>query len=257
MPNRPVDVDVKQSIKDIFLTKNEYHLVDDYVLKGTNKHPFAILVPGGGYGMVCSFIEGVPIAKKLNEKGISAFILYYRTRKKAKYPAPMDDLARAVKEIFDKAEEYNLDTNNYSIWGASAGGHLVSSFGTDNIGYLKYGLPKPGTLVLIYPVITMNKEFTHLGTHDTLLGSKTSEAMEYMTSVEKHIHKDYPKTFVWCSQADKVVPYRLELDKALNEHNIPHELKIYENVDHGVGPGTGTSAEGWINEAIEFWRGEE
>ena len=83
MSNRPVDVDVRQSVKDIFLSKNEYRLVDDYVLRDGKKHPFALLVPGGGYSMVCSFIEGVPFAKKLNAMGISAFILYYHVRKKA------------------------------------------------------------------------------------------------------------------------------------------------------------------------------
>ena len=32
MSKRPADVDVKQSIRDIFFTKNEYRLVDDYVI---------------------------------------------------------------------------------------------------------------------------------------------------------------------------------------------------------------------------------
>lgn len=255
MPNRPLDVDIKQVFKDLYLTKNDYHLVDDFVIKDDKTHPLALLVPGGGYSAVCSFIEGVPIARKLNKKGISAYILYYHVRSKAKYPAPMDDLARAIKEIFENKNNYNLDLNNYSICGSSAGGHLVASFGTDNMGYLKYNLPKPSALILSYPVITMNKEYTHLGTHDNLLGANASEAMEFMTSVEKHIHKEYPPTFIWCSKEDKTVPYRnsLELDKELEKNNIPHKLKIYENVDHGVGPGTGTNAEGWIEEAIKFW----
>ena len=113
MPQRPVDVDIRQSVKDLFLAKNEYRLVDDYVLRDGNKHPFAILIPGGGYYMVSSFIEGVPVAKQLNARGISAFIVYYRVKKKARFPAPMDDMARAVREIFSKAEQYNLDTENY------------------------------------------------------------------------------------------------------------------------------------------------
>ena len=29
---------------------------------------------------------------------------------------------------------------------------------------------------------------------------------------------------------------------------------MYHDVDHGVGPATGTNAEGWINDAVEFWR---
>lgn len=87
-----------------------------------------------------------------------------------------------------------------------AGGHLAASFGTDNMGYLKYGLPKPGALVLSYPVISMLKELTHMGSHDFLLGKDADEEMERFASVEQHITKDYPPTYIWCGDADDVVP---------------------------------------------------
>ena len=40
-----------------------------------------ILCPGGAYRKVCSYIEGAPIARRLNELGISAYIVYYRVKK--------------------------------------------------------------------------------------------------------------------------------------------------------------------------------
>lgn len=255
MSNKPADVDVKQSIIDIFLTKNAYKLDDTYVLRDGKKHPFALLCPGGGYYMVCSFIEGKPIAKLLNEKGISVFILYYRVKKKAIYPAPMDDLARAVREILDRAEEYHVDTAGYSVWGGSAGGHLAASFGTENMGYLKYGLPKPGTLVLSYPVISMLKELTHMGSHDLLLGKDANEEKERFASVEQHVTKDYPPTYIWCGDADDVVPPEntMLMVRALEEAGVPVEYDIFPNVGHGTGPGTGTAAQGWVDKAASFW----
>lgn len=255
MSRRPADVDVKQSIIDIFFTKNAYKLDDTYVLRDGKKHPFALVCPGGGYAMVCSFIEGKPIAKLLNEKGISVFILYYRVKKKALYPAPMDDLARAVKEIHDRAAEYNVDTTNYSIWGSSAGGHLAASFGTDNMGYRKYGLPKPGALVLSYPVISMSKELTHIGSHDFLLGKDTSEEQERFTSVEQHVTADYPPTYIWCGNSDKtVMPENTKIMvNALKRAGVSVEYDIFPGVDHGIGPGTGTAAHGWVDKAVDFW----
>lgn len=255
MPQRPADVDIKQSIKDMFFASNKYRLVDDFVIRDGKKHPFAILVPGGGYYMVSSFVEGVPIAKKLNEKGISAFVVYYRVKKKAKYPAPMDDLAAAVKEIFSKAEEYGLDTENYSIWGASAGGHLAASFGTENMGYIKYGLPKPGALVLSYPVITMEREKTHMGSHDFLLGRNADKKTEAFASVEQHITENYPRTYIWCSDDDDVVPAdnTRNMAAALQAAGIPVKSMICHGVPHGAGPATGTAAENWINDAVSFW----
>lgn len=259
MPKRPVDVDVRQSVKDIFLAKNEYRLVDDYVIRDGKKHPFAILCPGGGYWMVSSFIEGIPIAKKLNEKGISAFIVYYRLKKKALYPAPLDDLARAVKEIFDQADRYNLDTENYSVWGASAGGHLAACFGTEAIGYKKYALPKPGAEILAYPVISMLPELTHRGSHDYFLGKHASYAQEMLTSVELQVTANYPPTFIWCGDADETVSTEntRRMAEALKTFEVPFQCEIFPGAGHGIGPGTGTSAEGWIDQAVAFWQSEK
>ena len=256
MPQRPADVDVVQSIKDIIFAKNEYQLIDKYVIQDGRKHPFAILCPGGGYYMVCSFIEGVPIAKKLNQMGISAFIVYYRVKKKALYPAPQDDLARAVKEAFAKTEQYNLDTDNYSIWGASAGGHLAASFGTENMGYQKYGVPKPGALILSYPVVSMDRKLTHMQTHDLLLGENAAKGQEEFASVEKNVSKNYPPTYIWCGDADDVVPPENTklLAEALETFHIPCNCEIFSGVGHGIGPATGTAAEGWIDHAVKFWR---
>lgn len=255
MPQRPVDVDIKQSMKDMFFASNKYRLDDRFVIKDGKKHPFAILVPGGGYYMVSSFIEGGPIARKLNQQGISAFVVYYRVKKKAIFPAPMDDLATAVKEIFARAEEYGLDTENYSVWGASAGGHLAAAFGTQNMGYAKYELPKPGTLVLAYPVITMEREKTHMGSHDNLLGKNADKALEALTSVEKHITADYPRTFIWCSDDDNVVnpDNTRDMVAALEKAGVAVQGRIYHGVAHGAGPATGTAAENWMNEAVGFW----
>lgn len=256
MQQRPVDVDIKQSVMDLFFNKNQYCLDDRFVLRDGKKHPFAILVPGGGYYMVSSFIEGVPIARKLNEAGISAFIVYYRVKKKASFPAPMDDLALAVKYIFDHAEEYCLETENYSVWGSSAGGHIAALFGTQHLGYAKYKLSKPGTLVLSYPVITMQKEKAHMGSHDILLGKDASKAQEDLTSVEKHIHADYPETFIWCSDDDNVVnpDNTRDMVAALEAAGVSVECHIYHGVPHGSGPATATVADGWMQNAIHFWR---
>lgn len=34
---------------------------------------------------------------------------------------------------------------------------------------------------------------------------------------------------------------------------IPTEFHVYEGLPHGFGLGTGTIAEGWIDDAVKFW----
>lgn len=244
----------KQQAQKDFFRKNEYEL-KEFIIKDGEKHPVSIICPGGGYSVVCSFVEGAPFARKLNEMGISAVVVYYHCRKKAAFPAPMDDLARAVREVLDRAEEWNLDTEHYSVWGSSAGGHLAASFGTESIGYVKYGLPKPGAVILTYPVITMG-ELTHAGSRQNLLGKQPTTEMIEQTSIERQVTENYPPTFVWCGDADKTVPPRNSemLVQALEKCNVPHQFVQYPGVDHGVGLGTGLACEGWIEKAVEFWK---
>lgn len=251
------DLDGAQSLHDIFRL-NRYELDDRFVLRDGETHPFAVVCPGGAYSMVCSFIEGTPIARKLNDQGISVFIVYYRVRGKARYPHPQEDLARAVREIMDRAEEYQVDPENYSVWGSSAGGHLAATFGTTDMGYLHYDLPKPRAIVLSYPVITMDPELTHKDTHDNLLGKKATPEAEVLTSVEGQVAVDYPPTYLWCGDADATVdPDNSRLmAAALKAAGVPHRFEIFPGVDHGVGLGTGTAAEGWIDRAVDFWRGQ-
>ena len=40
---------------------------------------------------------------------------------------------------------------------------------------------------------------------------------------------------------------------ALSDLGIPTEFHCYPNLSHGFGLGTGTEAEGWIYDAIDFW----
>lgn len=236
-----------------FWRSKRYHL-QEYVIRDGKKHPFALICPGGGYSMVCSFIEGAPYARKLNERGISAFVLYYRCGKEAQYPNPQEDLARALRDIIARADELNLETAGYSIWGSSAGGHLAASFGTESMGYAHYGLPKPAALVLSYPVITM-EGFTHAGSRKNLLGENPRQEMIELCSVEKQVTAQYPPTFIWCGDADRTVDPRNSrvFVAALEENGVPVQFESYPGVDHGVGLGEGLACAPWFDEAVAFW----
>ena len=233
--------------------KNQYQL-KPYLLRDGKPHPVALICPGGGYRRVCSFVEGYPFAKKLNQLGYHAVVLYYRVNVLATFPAPQEDLARAVKELHQRAEEWRLDMRGYSVWGSSAGGHLAASFGTESMGYVHYNLPKPGSIILCYPVVTMGEK-THRGSHNYHLGSHPDPELVKHTSVEQQVTDQYPPTFLWWgSSDDSVDPDNSRmLAKALEENNVPCQYIEYPGVGHGVGIGKGLPCEGWIEKAVAFW----
>ena len=122
--------------------------------------PAVILCPGGGYVcLVTTKIE--PIAKWLNQHGVSAFILHYRVPKKRK--DAFEDIQRAVRIVRSRASEWNVDPRRIGVMGSSAGGHLAArvSTGFDIQTYQAVdkhdGVScKPDFTVLLYPAY-MNK----------------------------------------------------------------------------------------------------
>ena len=122
--------------------------------------PAVILCPGGGYNyLVTTKME--PIAKWLNQHGVSAFILIYRTPKKRK--EAFEDIQRAVRIVRSRAAEWNIDPSRIGVMGSSAGGHLAArvSTGFDIQTYQAVDEHddiscKPDFTVLLYPAY-MNK----------------------------------------------------------------------------------------------------
>lgn len=236
-----------------FHRPNRYKL-KPYLLRDGKMHPVAIIVPGGGYRRICNFSEGCPYAKKLNAMGYHAFVLYYRVKEKARYPAPQDDLARAVRELQGRVKKWKLDMKGYSVWGSSAGGHLAASFGTRNMGYGNYGLPKPGAIILSYPVVTLGEK-AHLNSRKFQLGENATEEQIHFASIEKQITPDYPPTFLWWGDEDRDVDpdNSRMLRDTLRGNQVTCICTEYKGVGHGVGIGEGLKCEGWFEKAVAFW----
>lgn len=235
-----------------FWHPNQYGL-KKYLIRDGKKHPFALICPGGGYQMVCSFVEGAPCAKALNALGYAAFVLYYRCRRRGRYPAPQEDATRALRYILGHADDLGIDPDGYSLWGSSAGGHLAASMAAPQ-GFSALELPQPAALILSYPVVTMGK-LTHPGSRKNLLGSAPSPELVERLSIETQVTSDFPPTFLWWGDADEVVsPENSQmLIHALAQNSITYEQHKYPGIGHGVGLGRGLPCEDWLNSAVRFW----
>lgn len=217
--------------------------------------PFVMVVPGGGYEIVCSIFEGFPVANALNKMGYHAFVVDYRSGRDALAPNPQDDLAAAVRYVLDHAEELNVSSEHYAVAGFSAGGHLAGSFGTTALGWRHYGLPRPAALFLSYPVVTM-AEHTHSDSRKNLLGLSWTQEDVRKWSLEVQMDGDTPPVYLWQCEADNVVS--IENSKLLYAHlkecAVPCEYEVFPGKAHGWGLASGKSAEGWLDRAVAFWQ---
>jgi len=226
-------------------SKADTKLISFPLLNRKGKTKCAFICAGGGYGAVCTIIEAFPIAKKLNEAGIAAFVVKYRYGKAAAAPNPMEDLMRAVRFAAEHSGKLNVDISSYAVMGFSAGGNLAAAYAVPGLHFYEH---KPGAVILGYPVISMG-ELTHKESREFLLGKHPSEAEKVKYSVEKQVDENYPPTFIWQFENDDVVSIentRMMAD-ALERNNVRYVYKTYPGSYHGVGVGVNTVAYGWLD----------
>ena len=190
-----------------------------------------VACPGGGYSGLAVNHEGYDWAPYFNKQGIALIVLKYRMPKGDR-TLPISDAEAAMKMVRDSADVWNLNPNDIGIMGSSAGGHLASTIATHAPEALR-----PNFQILFYPVITMDKSFTHMGSHDNLLGKDASADLEKEFSNEKQVTKETPRAFIVYSDDYKVVPPANGVNYylALNKKGVPSVLHIYPTGGHGWG----------------------
>lgn len=204
-----------------------------------------VVCPGGGYGALATGHEGHDVAVFFNKLGVSAFVLTYRIAPKYRHPCPMLDVQRAIRTVRSRAAEWKLDPERIGVMGFSAGGHLASTAVTyfdDGKADAEDPIDKAGCRpdfgILVYPVIVLDKPYTHQGSKKNLLGQRVgdSELVEDL-STEKRVTAKTPPCFLMHTSGDTGVPPENSIDfyLALRKHKIPAELHIYEKGGHGFG----------------------
>jgi len=212
-----------------------------------SSHSAIVVCPGGGYGGLAIEHEGYKIVQWLNSLGITAAFLTYRNQSGGYgFPAPQQDVQRAIRIMRARADELNVARERIGVLGFSAGGHLAASATTlfnesfyaprDNIDQQSC---RPDFSVLIYPVISMRDELTHKGSQKNLLGDPADPNLIRKMSNELQVTKETPPVFLVHTDSDKVVKSEnsVAFYLALKQAGVPAELHIYQRGAHGFGLG--------------------
>lgn len=198
------------------------------------KTDMAILVcPGGGYRVLSIGQEGYEWAEHLTKRGITTVVLSYRMPMGVT-EVPLSDATEAMRLIRENASSWGINPNKVGIMGSSAGGHLASTIATHNDA-----ATRPNFQILFYPVISMNKEMTHLDSHNCLIGENASRDMENLYSNELQVSSDTPPAIILLSDDDFLVPPRnsAEYYLALKKAKVKASMHVYPSGGHGWGCG--------------------
>jgi acetyl esterase/lipase len=204
-----------------------------------------LICPGGGYGALAFDHEGFAIAKWLNDNGIAGIILKYRLPSdlimKDKSIGPLQDAQEGIRIIRRHAAEWKINPRKVGVIGFSAGGHLASTLSThfaEKVYEVKDTTSaRPDFSLLIYPVISFETSFTHMGSRNNLIGNNPSEAAIKRFSNELQITGKTPPAFIVHAADDKGVSVKNSLVylEGLVKNNIPAELHVFQKGGHGFG----------------------
>ncbi len=222
-----------------------------------------VICPGGGYGGLSHLREGVQYAHWLSTLGVASFVLTNRIGDFG-HPAPLQDVLRAIRIVRSRAAEFKIDPARLGVMGSSAGGHLAATAATlydDPAG--KTGAPldavnaRPDFVILMYPVITLDDPYAHVGSRENLLGKNPSPDLLKLLSPEKQVTAATPPTLLIHTQEDQTVPVENSIlfYQALTRAHVPAEMYLFERGSHGMGmrDGLGTASD-WPARAAEWLR---
>lgn len=202
--------------------------------------PCFLILPGGAYRN-CAESEGVPVAKILNEKGYSAFILRYSVGKHYRWPLPLEDFEAAMNCLQAHSEDWYIDPNCIVTIGFSAGGHLAAVAASA-------ASPRPYAAVICY-------------------GAISRETLDYCApdapDAASLVNDTTRPCFLASSRNDWIVPIEntTNLMTALQRYDIDYEAHVYGYALHGFSVGEPAGATGplfcsrvgnWVQDCLQW-----
>ncbi|WP_294283415.1 alpha/beta hydrolase [uncultured Chryseobacterium sp.] len=228
-----------QQFSQLFKTEVVYNVTQPSMLlfeadKAKANGTVIVIAPGGGFQSLSINREGIDMAKKLAENGITAVVLKYRLLEtKSNDPA---------KEMMDNLKNrVDFDTRTAPIK-AMAGDDIRTaiSYIRNHAGELKINPEKLGVIgfsagasVILETVFHSKDASTIPNFAASVYGGPSREILE--TAIPKS-----PLPLFICAASDdqlKLAPKSIQLYSKWQEAGQPAELHLYEKGGHGFGMG--------------------
>ena len=218
--------------------EDERNFLDVYRPKNAvGKLPVIVSIHGGGW--VYGDKELMQFyCMSLAQRGFAVVNFSYRIAPKDKHPAPLEDANKVFYWVKDNAERYGLDFDNVFAVGDSIGANLVGLYcclcidkeyaKTLSIFPPEGFLPKAvGLNCGLYKLKRGENDvlIDDLASYYLPMGGTDEEYAEI--SVETHLVKGFPASFVMTALGDFLSPQAEPFCKALCELGVEVEMRVY------------------------------
>lgn len=209
-----------------------------YRPKGRNTGTAMLVLPGGGFHVVATDLEGTEICDWAVQQGMTCAVLKYRVpqvwpRENGKQQRPkvllgLEDAQRAMGLLREQAAEYGIDPHKIGVIGFSAGAYLAANM--SNTEERTYPIvdaadrqsPRPDFAVVAYTARML----------DDSKGRNSLELKPWVT-----ISPKAPPTLILHAMNDPMDPVRqpIAYALALSDAGVPVDMRIYAKGGHAFG----------------------
>jgi acetyl esterase/lipase len=193
-----------------------------------------VIAPGGSNIMLMYGGEGMEIAERYNDWGVTAFVLTYRLSPRYGEDARVLDGKRAIQLVRSRAAEFKLDPKRVGFIGFSAGSNMARAV---------QDASAPGDPAAADAVDRFSSRPDYLG---LVYGPGRAAPAESL--------KDFPPTFICAAEFDKGASLgSAQLFIDLTRAGAVAEIHLYQKGRHGFGTGFGDSNfEDWMPRLQHF-----
>ena len=218
--------------------------LDLYVPSGNRPRPLVIWIHGGGWAKGSK--DRIGQCQWVLQEGFALASIGYRLTDEAIFPAQLDDCRAAIRWLVERHEAYQLNPDQFHVWGASAGGHLAAMVALSRDPKTDYRVRSAINWFGPADLLTMQQQrilATRLNAdapdsfESRLVGRpiQTVPALTRAASPTSHVSADDPPMLIMHGDQDALVPLAQSqmLYRRLQATGISSQLIVLTGAGHG------------------------
>jgi len=215
-----------------------------YLPDGAEKPPLIIYTHGGGFMQGSLPSWDAMLRELVRQSGVAALSVDYRLSPEHRFPVAFEEMVAMVRLAAHEGAEFGIDPTRLAVGGDSAGANLALAAA---LAVRDAGQRELGFMLLIYGCFSTDTESPSWQRFGQGAGlSQTQMRWIWETYLERPEQRDdwraspivanlagLPPAHLIVGSLDPLLDDSHRLAARLKEAGVPHELTVYEGINHG------------------------
>ena len=215
-----------------------------YLPDGAEKPPLIIYTHGGGFMQGSLPSWDAMLRELVRQSGVAALSVDYRLSPEHRFPVAFEEMVAMVRLAAHEGAEFGIDPTRLAVGGDSAGANLALAAA---LAVRDAGQRELGFMLLIYGCFSTDTESPSWQRFGQGAGlSQTPMRWIWETYLERPEQRDdwraapilanlagLPPAHLIVGSLDPLLDDSHRLAARLKEAGVPHELTVYEGINHG------------------------